>query len=833
MITPKEALKQHFGFDEFREGQEFVVKRIIDGQHTMLVMPTGAGKSLTYQLPALMLPGLTLVISPLIALMKDQVDSLVQAGVKATFVNSSLPTHEAKNRLRAVQEGHVKLLYVAPERLRSRQFMQALARVNISLLAVDEAHCVSQWGHDFRPDYLRIKPAWQAMGQPTILATTATATPAVQQQVVKLLGINKAKIVVAGFNRPNLHLSVKHLADDEAKLQTLQSLLHKQSDGSAIIYTATRKNSEMVADFIQRLGLPAAPYHAGLDRDTRYRIQTDFKADRLRVVVATNAFGMGVDKPTVRLVVHYNIPGSVEAYYQEAGRAGRDGLDADCVVLFTERDRGLQEFLIKADIPTFANLEQLYNTLNYLARDGEAQAAILELANTLKLHPTKLRVCLSELEQAGLILHQETQGVINQWRVLPFDKKSLQERYQAIERRVNSRLQLLETVTQYVHLADCRRQFLLNYFGDVTPPKSPRCCDNHADDKIEDLPRAATPEEWYPLIILETIATLPRPVGRTKLAEILYGNNSAKMRQFGYHEHKFYGKLGTRLSQRQIIQLIDTLIKARYTRLTGGDYPVLEISPSGQKAIDCRAALPVAMPAQNGAAQARATSNNAPKRRSTVDETLELLQQGYTPMEISIERGIKEVTVYSHLTQLITQGKISASQVVESEVEQEIIEAINQVGRTDVLFPIKMLLPESITYEQIRCVVAEYGEPTGQPATDTTAHPDPIRRVVALRRTATAADVPQLLDFLQHDEENVRRLAALTLGNVGAASAVEMLLTRLAAEDTPQVRHYIVKALGQIGDGRARPALEALLENGQETGFNQRVIRAALQNLAA
>jgi ATP-dependent DNA helicase RecQ len=362
MLTPHQALKQYFGFDQFREGQEAAVQHVLKGQHTLLVMPTGSGKSLTYQLPALLLPGLTLVISPLIALMKDQVESLTEAGLPATYINSSLPPQEANQRTRAVLEGHVKLLYIAPERLRSREFTRALAKTKVGLLAVDEAHCISQWGHDFRPDYLQIGPIWQAMGQPTLLATTATATPTVQQDIVKLLGLPNSQTIVTGFNRPNLTFRVKFTPDARTKLQTLPALLSK-SEGSTIIYTATRRNADEVADFIRSaVDIPAQSYHAGLDRYLRDQVQTDFMADRLKVVVATNAFGMGVDKPDVRAVIHYNLPATVEAYYQEAGRAGRDGLPAECLLLFAPDDQGLQEWLINSDTPAYEDLYQLFTT---------------------------------------------------------------------------------------------------------------------------------------------------------------------------------------------------------------------------------------------------------------------------------------------------------------------------------------------------------------------------------------------------------------------------------------------------------------------------------------
>ena len=278
MLTPKQALKQYFGFEHFRDGQEQAIQRVLKGEHTLLVMPTGSGKSLAYQLPALLLPGLTLVISPLIALMKDQVDGLVEGGIAATYLNSTLPAYEANRRIRAVLEGNVKLLYIAPERLRNRQFTQTLARVQLSLLAVDEAHCISQWGHDFRPDYLQIGPTWQAMGKPTLLATTATAAPKVQQDILKLLGLppKSGHIIVTGFNRPNLVFRAQYAPHERARLEALQALL-KNLNGSAIIYVATRRTTEDLSETLQRtIGQPVGAYHGGMDKDRRAQIQNKF-----------------------------------------------------------------------------------------------------------------------------------------------------------------------------------------------------------------------------------------------------------------------------------------------------------------------------------------------------------------------------------------------------------------------------------------------------------------------------------------------------------------------------------------------------------------------------
>jgi ATP-dependent DNA helicase RecQ len=829
MLTPLQALQQYFGFDHFRPGQEETIQRVLQGQSILLVMPTGSGKSLAYQLPALLGSGLTLVISPLIALMQDQVDSLVEAGLPATFINSSLPARELNRRLRAVREGNVKLLYVAPERLRNREFIRVLANLKISLLAVDEAHCLSQWGHDFRPDYLQIGPTWQAMGRPTLLATTATATPAVQKDIIKLLGLKQAKTIVTGFNRPNLTFRVTPTPDARTKLQALQALL-SQIDGSTIVYTATRRNTDEVADFVHHsLGLPAGAYHAGLDRDIRYQVQTDFMADRLKVVVATNAFGMGVDKPDVRAVIHYNLPATIEAYYQEAGRAGRDGLPAECMLLFAPDDQRLQEWLINSDTPGRQDLNQIYHLLSQAANEGEVYFSPRELAEMSGLHPVTVRVALSELELAEAIFNLGQQSGYGHWRVLTLNQDRLQARVQAMAERSQFRLKLLARMIDYAHLTTCRRRFLLDYFGDVSPPQSPRCCDNHAADSPEDLPKAATPQEWYPLIVLETVRTVPRPIGRRRLAQLLAGSRAKGIQQFGYDRHKFYGKLEA-LSQPQLTGLIDALIAGRYLRLVGGDMPVLTLSPTGQQALETRAALPVRVPGPAPKEDPVERRQKRADRSDTVRQTFELFQQGLSPSEIAAERDLAESTIYTHLARLIGEGKVELGQIVPAEIEAQVLEAVERVGSAAQLTPLKTILPHEISYDQIRCVLAAHPElPAASPSVPAAEKPE--QRVVALGKSGDPEQIPELAAALEHENGNVRRLAASALGKIGHPRAVEPLLALLTKEPRLQVRQYAIKALGRIGDPRARTCLEKIVANSEEQAYNVKAARLALENI--
>jgi ATP-dependent DNA helicase RecQ len=337
---------RRLGLAEFRPGQREIIEAVVAGRPTIAVLPTGAGKSLCYQLPATILDGLTVVVSPLIALMKDQVDGLTARGVAATFVNSTLEPNEREQRLSAAIAGRVRLLYVAPERFRSSGFLTTLRRARVALLAVDEAHCIAEWGHDFRPDYARLGEVVRALRPARLVALTATATPDVQGEIAAQLGMESPAVFVRGFDRPNLAFEVEQAGGDRDKLDRLLRLLRDADGGTAIVYAATRRKAEDVATALRTARVPARAYHAGLDDDERAAVQEAWSSGKLRVVVATNAFGMGVDKADVRLVVHHELPSSVEAYYQEAGRAGRDGRPARCVLLFNHRDVRTREWMI-------------------------------------------------------------------------------------------------------------------------------------------------------------------------------------------------------------------------------------------------------------------------------------------------------------------------------------------------------------------------------------------------------------------------------------------------------------------------------------------------------
>ncbi|MCB1195800.1 ATP-dependent DNA helicase RecQ [bacterium] len=368
----REALLQHFGYTQFLPGQEKVICRLLEGKNALVVMPTGAGKSLCYQLPALLLEGTVLVVSPLIALMKDQVDQLYQNGIECTYINSSITPDEIASRLFEVRQGKYKLVYVAPERFYSKSFMYHLQSIKISLFAIDEAHCISEWGHDFRPSYLRLQKVVEFLKPNAVAALTATATHKVREDISGLFGFTEEDQVITGFHRPNLFLMVDRIDKEKKRLVRLKEILTR-IPGSIIIYASTRKVVDKITTELVEAGCSVTTYHAGLADEDRKNNQEQFLSGNKRIIVCTNAFGMGINKKDVRAVIHFNLPGSVEAYYQEAGRAGRDGKRAFGILLFGAGDRYLQEFFIQGNYPERDVIQEVYNILK-----NENQEVILK-----------------------------------------------------------------------------------------------------------------------------------------------------------------------------------------------------------------------------------------------------------------------------------------------------------------------------------------------------------------------------------------------------------------------------------------------------------------------
>jgi ATP-dependent DNA helicase RecQ len=378
-------LESHFGYSSFRNGQERAIQSVLAGENTICVMPTGGGKSICYQIPALVLPGTTIVISPLISLMKDQVDALVQVGIPAAFINSSLSYSEANQRIWEAKQGMYKLLYIAPERLESREFIEDLKQMDIPLVAVDEAHCISQWGHDFRPSYRHIQHMVDTLPQkPNVLALTATATPRVREDICETLDIDEENSIITGFERENLTFAVIKGQD---RLHFIKDYLKKNEKEAGIIYAATRKNVDQLYERLKKENINVARYHAGMGDAERIREQDRFLKDEASVMVATSAFGMGIDKSNIRYVLHFQLPKNMESYYQEAGRAGRDGLESECILLYSSQDVQVQRFLIDQSSDRsriHAELEKLQQMVDYCHTENCLQEFILKYFGELE-----------------------------------------------------------------------------------------------------------------------------------------------------------------------------------------------------------------------------------------------------------------------------------------------------------------------------------------------------------------------------------------------------------------------------------------------------------------
>ncbi len=464
LAAARERLQEVFGYDEFLPGQAQVVASVLSGRDTLAVLPTGGGKSVCFQLPALCLDGLTLVVSPLLALMKDQVDALSLNGVAAAAINSTVPPEEQADILRRAAEGELRLLYVAPERFSAGRFNAALRGVKVARLAIDEAHCISQWGHNFRLDYLELGTVRARFGNPPIVALTATADEHVRSDIVTLLGLREPDIHIAGFDRPNLRFHAIRMRGKKEKLEQITEWL-KALDGeaSAIVYCATRKNVESLAMALQRKRIRCARYHAGMPKEDRERIQDAFARDSVRIIIATNAFGLGIDKPDVRLVIHHDLPGSIEAYYQEAGRAGRDGDAAECVLCYAPSDQRLRKFFIEKDHPPASGVVGVYRDL------VEHKGAWVLITDLVVRHGPGVNAAIQALVESGLV--ERRGGSARALRPNGEDAIDLAN----IEEHHDRAMAKLNAMQSYAKSATCLRARILDYFGET---RGARSCGN-------------------------------------------------------------------------------------------------------------------------------------------------------------------------------------------------------------------------------------------------------------------------------------------------------------------------------------------------------------------
>ncbi len=446
-------LREYFGHDDFRPGQRQVVESILRGENAVAVFPTGSGKSLCYQLPAVMFSGTTLVISPLISLMKDQVDQLSQRGIPSTFISSILSEEELAGRLDNLRRGKYKIVYIAPERFYSEGFIDTLKGLKVPFVAVDEAHCISQWGHNFRPAYLKVKDLIEQVGSPVVAAFTATANRHVQQDIIRLLNLKKYRLFVSGFDRPNLEFRVERPRDKQG---FILKYVRKNSGKAGIIYAATRKAVEDLYNLLVSKGIPAGMYHAGLSSRDRVMAQEDFAQGKTSVMVATNAFGMGIDKSDIRYIIHYNMPRSLEYYYQEVGRAGRDGKMACCILLYSEDDYHLNRALININYPSVTLVESVYNRVLEAGGKGITLDALLKGNISKQILHSALRK-LIEYNYVKL-----KSGV-----VYPFlNGRKFELTQEEIDQHKKVELEKLDKMVEYCLSKRCLRYNILEYFNE-------------------------------------------------------------------------------------------------------------------------------------------------------------------------------------------------------------------------------------------------------------------------------------------------------------------------------------------------------------------------------
>jgi ATP-dependent DNA helicase RecQ len=638
MSLAQAVLRREFGYQEFREGQAEVIEAALKGRNCIVVMPTGGGKSLCYQLPALLLPGRTLVISPLIALMKDQTESLQGRHIKAAFINSSIPFEEQKATLTAFAAGRIRILYIAPERFRSQYFVDVLRHVPLSLFAVDEAHCISHWGHDFRPDYLRLRSVIEELGRPPVLALTATATPRIRLDIVEQLGLSEVEHFVAGFDRTNLRLEVQHAKTQKEKLLSLEQLL-RQARGPGIIYGATRKVVEFVARELLFRQVRALPYHAGLPTEDRTRAQNAFMDGQVDVIVATNAFGMGIDKPDIRFVIHYNLPESIESYYQEIGRAGRDGHDSTCTLLFATKDVQIQEYFLAGDNPHPDLIARVYQFL-VKCRSALADITSKQIAEGIgERNALAVGTSLVRLEKAGHIQTlRRSGGKENSYQIRLLDLEPCQTlRIDKVElaRRAAFDQWKLEQMVEYAHTDRCLRGFILDYFGDrkrLDRCGTCSCClgiasrqtraphadasemddliiesaptgsdlrellrrESHRRRKLEEAEttvasepaESASPEMIGDLgaarCILECVAAMNFRFGQSTIAAVLRGSSNQTIKRWRLNHTPHHGKLAY-LKQAEIQQSINLLISHEYLTIRKHQhvYPLVGLTGKG------------------------------------------------------------------------------------------------------------------------------------------------------------------------------------------------------------------------------------------------------------
>lgn len=716
-----DILKQYYGYSSFREGQEEIIREILNGNDVLTIMPTGGGKSICYQLPAILLEGITIVISPLISLMKDQVDNINNLGIKSAYINSSLSNIEINNILDEAAKNEIKILYVAPERLESQAFLELIASINVSMVAIDEAHCVSQWGHDFRSSYRRISRVISLLrNRPIVTAFTATATDEVREDIINLLELNNPKVFISGFDRKNLKIIIEKVVN---KKNYILDYINNNRDESGIIYASTRKEVDNLYELLNSKGLQVEKYHAGLSDDYRKTAQENFIYDKCNIIIATNAFGMGIDKSNVRYVIHYNMPKNIEGYYQEIGRAGRDGEESECIMLFSPGDVQTQKYIIDtatessirkeseiSKLQTMINLvytQECYRKfiLNYFGEqydekcnncsNCEAQGELVDKS----VDAQKVISCVYRMNQRfgiGMVVDVLRGSKNKKIYELGFDELStygIVKNYtkDALTEFINMLIShgylnykgeypVLTLNKQSMEIVKGQRQV----FVKEKVVKKIKIEENELFTILKELRMDISKDEKIPPYMVFGDSTLKElsnrmPITDEQFLDII-GVGNSKLNKYG---ERFMEKIKVYINENDI-EVTWSFINKRNKNISF-DEVVDEKKEKKKK------------------------ENNNEEKKKSYEITIDFIKTGSSIKEIAKERELALVTVMSHIQQYISEGnkvdfEIPLDEFFNDDEEKIVLDAIDKVGYNK-LKDIKEVVPQEITYDAIRAIV--------------------------------------------------------------------------------------------------------------------------------